>query len=230
MLTNTRSLRTTQYEPIYENDNFGCFRFLIPPKFYGYDMTKFYVLLKYIAPDNQIEYTNVSYERFQYEGMLSITVPITRRFTYKRGVLKLQLIFMSEDGNGPGFNCDCPNWTEILDELEGQIGSSESGEATYRDIAFSTAYAFIDINRSNEYSCVNPVQKLMYKVNNLEQRTVDNIKTYPDSMEMQLQSHGKPIGDRVEVPCKAGEEDDNNEWIEIGKYYHVDNSSEWDRI
>lgn len=233
MLTNSRSLRTTQFEKIYENDkNLTSFRFLIPPKFNGLDMRKFDIMLRYIAPDNQISYENVQYEKFLYEGMLSIVVPVTRKFTYKQGVLKLQLIFMSKDQESSLGNCNCGcdyDWSKINETID----SSESGEIVYEDIAFSSAYAYVDIERSNSYSDIGIIERFIQKVNDIDQRTVDNLKVYPETMEMELQSHNKPVGDRSIIPCKGLEPSggDDNEWTEIGKYnQYEDNSAEWDEI
>lgn len=210
MLTNTRSLRTTQFEKVYENDNnASSFRFLIPPTMDGLNMKMFDIMLKYTAPDNQLEYLNVQYEEFQYEGMLSIVVPITRKFTYKQGRLKLSLVFLSKDST-----------------------DGEFPTPMVSDIVFSSAEAYIDIERNNNYSSVSRVDRFIQKVNDIEQRTVDNIKVYPETMEMQLESNDKPIGDKVKIPCNGGNSEGgiDNEWSEIGKYNTETNDAEWDKI
>lgn len=209
MLTNTRSLRTTQFEKVYENDNnASSFRFLIPPTMNGLNMKMFEIMLKYTAPDNQKEYLNVQYEESQYEGMLSIVVPITRKFTYKQGRLKLSLVFLSKDSTDEEFP------TPMVS-----------------DIVFSSAEAYIAIERSNNYSSVSRIDRFIQKVNDIEQRTVDNIKVYPETMEMQLESNNKPIGDKVEIPCRGSiDGGDENEWSEIGKYDDDDNDLTWSEI
>lgn len=206
IMTDYKTLRATIVEPVHENDDkISSFRFLIPQKFNGLDMKLFHILLKYIAPDGQTEYMNAYYENSLYQGMLSVVIPITRKFTYKRGILKVALGFISKDEEPP---------------------TSE-----FEDISFSTEYASIKINRTKYQSEMSIINRFIQKVNHLEQTVPDNLRAYPESMEMQLESRGKPIGDKVEVPCRGevivGGGD--SEWSEITGQ-NGDSDLEWDHI
>ena len=230
VMTASRSLRTTQQETIFENDdNLNSFRFLIPRTYNGLDMLKFDVIMKYIAPDYQTEYEIVHYENTMFEGMLSIVVPITRKFTYKRGTLKVSLGFISKDNSivkPPHQNDECI-WSEIGDD--GSSGKPTKPE--YMDVLFATEFASITIHRTEHTCDMSIIDKFLQRVSHVEQTMPDNLVAYPETSEMQLQSQGKPIGDKVRVPCRnntSGGED--NEWSEIGKYDDGDSDLTWSKI
>ena len=231
VMMNSKSLRTTIIEPVHENDdNINSFRFLIPQNFNGIDMRLFYVLLKYIAPDGQTQYMNVNYEDSLYQSMLSIVVPITRKFTYKSGTLRLALGFISKEDSfiKPPSSCDELLWSEIGYANPNDPSTGNPANPEYLDVSFSTEYASVPIRRTEYQSGMSIINRFIQKVNHLEQVVPDNLRAYPDSMEMQLESKGKPIGDRVEVPCR-GETGGESEWSEING--HNGNSDlEWDRI
>lgn len=229
VMTEAKTLRTTIIEQVHENDdNINSFRFLIPQKFNGLDMKLFYVLLKYIAPDGQTKYMNVNYENSLYQNMLSIVIPITRKFTYKCGTLKVALGFISKE-NAFEKPPSCED-----DLLWSEIGSNNPDNPIdpnpeYLDILFSTEYASVPIKRTEYQSGISIINRFIQKVNHLEQVVPDNLRTYPDSMEMQLESKGKPIGDKVEVPCEGGVGGDS-EWSEINEDDNSNNDLEWGKI
>lgn len=231
VMTEAKTLRTTIIEQVHENDNnINSFRFLIPQKFNGLDMKLFYVLLKYIAPDGQTKYMNVNYENSLYQNMLSIVIPITRKFTYKCGTLKVALGFISKENafEKPPSCEDDLLWSEIGSVNSDDPSTDNPTNPEYLDVSFSTEYASIPIRRTEYQSGMSIINRFIQKVNHLGQVVPDNLRAYPDSMEMQLESKGKPIGDKVEVPCR-GEVGGESEWSEINR--HDGNSDlEWDRI
>lgn len=227
VMMNSKSLRATIVEPINENDDFiNSFRFLIPQKFNDFDMRSFYVLLQYIAPDGLMSYQNVDYDNNLYQGMLSIVVPITRKFTFKQGTLKVALGFISKDSvEVPPSSCTCEDefvWSEIGSNPDTPITPTPG----YLDISFSTSYASIPIQRTTYQSDMSIINRFIQKVNHLEQTMPDNLRTYPDSMEMQLESKSKPVGDRVKIPCD-GESEGDSEWSEISDYNF---DTRWNKI
>lgn len=211
VLTTSRSLRTTQIETIYENDdNLSSFQFLIPQMLGNLNMNNFNVLLRYVTADNETMYKAVEYADSLFQGMLSVVVPVTRKFTYKQGYVRLSLIFMSKDQtfiDDSGCKCE---WSKITSEII-------SSQITYKNIDFSTSEAYVEITRNQNYVPGNDLlNRLIYQVDSYEKDKVDNIKAYPETSEIQLESKGRPVGEKTKVPCQYP--------------YGIDAGKEWERI
>jgi hypothetical protein len=172
--------------------------FLAKPTYKGYDMSKFTVVLEYLAPVSKKYHSEIlTLSEIQYKDHLMYTLPFDTALTAEAGKVELQLTFaMAElDANGKS------------------IQRVRKTSKTYIEIIPITAWS--DIIPDEALTAIDQrilkvdaqLKALVEAENAMFDSKADNISYNEDEHTLQLMSGNKMIGDKVALKDNMSDPD-----------------------